>query len=176
MRILRLSFVFSIAILVAAPAAAQSDDLAAVAAVTRATARTTHHVVTNDEIPAHPPEAKPAAAQSAGPAPSAPKADSDGASEASKPSGKPVDPDVATAIEQIRKQETALKEKLNRIKDKLANEDDDFRRQMWSDALENQKNTLEQFRKVREKLEQQGQTSDSQAQGSDKPPSSTPTS
>lgn len=73
---------------------------------------------------------------------------------------------MTAAIEQIRKQEVALKEKLNRIKDKLATEDDDFRRQMWNDALENQKSTLDQFRKVRERLEQQQQSDQGKPQTS----------
>ncbi len=156
-----------------AVALGQREDLAAVAAVTRATARNDLHVVTNDEMPAHPPEPKPVAA--AKPMANAPAAvDSEAAHDSAKPSSKPADPEVATAIEQLRKQETALKEKLNRIKDKLASEDDDFRRQMWNDALENQKATLEQFRKVRERLEQQGQASEPQGQGQGKP--GTPTS
>lgn len=119
---------------------------------TPAPAKHTRHVITNDDIPPRP-EPEPAAAGKPAGAPATPEAVDKSA--ALSKVGLATEDDVRQAVEQIRKREIALQEKLHRLKDKLVNEDDDFRRQMWADALENQKTTLEQYRKVREKLEQE---------------------
>jgi predicted nucleic acid-binding Zn-ribbon protein len=112
-------------------------------------------VITNDDIPpsseaeAAPPKGKQASGKLSG------EATHDRAAALSKVGLSKDDDDARQAIEQIRKREIALQEKLHHLKDKLAGEDDDFRRQMWVDALENQKATLDQYRKVRERLEQE---------------------
>ncbi len=144
-------------LLLAGWAAAQSDNGSPSTAPAAKPVVHVRHVITNDDIPPRP-EAEPENAKNQ---PAAKKS----ASQATESSTKPFDkagtetapPEVRDAIEQLKKQEALLQEKLGRIKERLANEDDDFRRQMWSDALENQKATLEQFRKVRERLEREQQ-------------------
>ncbi len=70
------------------------------------------------------------------------------------------DPIVRGEIQRIQKAEAALEQKLATIKEKLATEQDEFRRRMWADALDNQRITLEQYKKLREQLERTEQKSE----------------
>ncbi len=141
----------AVILLLASWAAGQTEDTAP------ATHRHVRHVITNDDIPPSP-EADPVLpkGQKAGKGSSA--AVHTAGNQLDKAGLSNSDGDVKEAIQQLKRREAALEEKLNRLKERMQNEDDDFRRQMWADALENQKATLEQFRKVRERLEREEQS------------------
>ncbi len=130
------------------------ESLAEVVRRSRSTVQMAKRVFTNDDIPSAP-GAQPAAAEQSGDAnlgadkSDADKSDADNTGDA--------DSAVREEIEHIKKAEAAFEQKLQTIKEKLVSEPDELRRRMWADALDNQRITLEQFKRLREQLERSEQ-------------------
>jgi hypothetical protein len=142
-------------------ACAAQVSLADVARRSRPLVQTSKRVFTNEDVRTAP-EPEPAAPEKNDPA----KLDADkaGADNTDNPKagaadGKVTDSVTRAEIERIQKAEAVLEQKLQNIKEKLASEPDEFRRRMWADALDNQRITLDQYKKLREQLERNEQQS-----------------
>ncbi len=155
---IRSAVLLTLSLFAFALACAAQETLADFARRSRPAVHTAKRVFTSDDVRTVPePQPAPAKADdakldlAAGEAATAD--DPDNRDGKSADGSKVSDPIVRGEIQRIQKAEAALEQKLATLKEKLATEQDEFRRRMWADALDNQRITLEQYKKLREQLE-----------------------
>jgi len=155
---IRLAVLVAASLFVLSLACAAQESLGEVVRRSRPVVQTAKRVFTNDDVRSAP-EPQPAAPEkneAAQPGSDKPGADNPGKSDAGA-ADKVTDSVTREEIQRIQKAEAVLEQKLQTLKEKLASEPDEFRRRMWADALDNQRITLDQYKKLREQLERNEQ-------------------
>jgi len=175
MRLINLLLAF--ALLFGGISFAQNDVPLGDVARKKSTTAKAKRVITEDDIPSAPlaPEPAPSETKKAADPTEAQLATADVA--AANPDGKPLTPEqklqsMQVQAEKLKTYEASLTKHLKQIEERLENEPSEFRRNMYSEALQRQAGTLESFRKQRAELE----AAIAQQQANTKNPDTTPSS
>ena len=156
MRLINLLLAF--ALLFGGVSFAQNDTPLGDVARKKSTTAKAKRVITEDDIPSAPlpPEAAPSETKKAADPTEAQLATAEDGT--ANPDGKPLTPEqklqtMQAQAEKLKTYEASLTKHLKQIADKLENEPSEFRRNMYSEALQRQAGTLESFKKQRAELE-----------------------